>query len=92
MPGQSSATINFGITPVDGGTFTITDASISPTSVVEAFIQHGDTTSDNNTDDHSMAAASFRLSAAPGSGNFTLEVILLFWQVTGTFKIRYAWV
>lgn len=90
--GQGVATIDFGATPVDGGTFTITDAAITSSMYVEAFVQHGDTTTDNDADAHSMAAASFRLSTIPGTGSFTLEVALLFWMVTGTFKIRYAYV
>lgn len=91
MAGQNTATIDFGATPVDGGTFTITDAAILATHYVEAFVQHSDTTADNDANDHSVAAASFRLSCLPAAGSFTLEVILLFGMVTGQFKIRYVY-
>ncbi len=91
MPGTGTATIDFGATPTDGATFTVTDASISSTSYVEAYIQHGDSTADNTVDDHEIAAASLRLSAFPATGNFSLAAHCLFGAVTGQMKIRYAW-
>jgi len=91
MPGASTTTVDFGATPVDGAAFTVTDANITATSYVEAYVQHVDTTADNGVDEHETAAASFRLSAKPAAGSFELAIHCLFGAVTGQFKIRYAW-
>lgn len=90
MAGQSSATIDFGSTPTDGGTFTITDASITATSAVECFVQ-GDSTADNDVDAHRAAGRSFRMVPTPAAGSFSLDVLCMAGLCTGTFKIRYAY-
>ena len=91
MAGTGTATIDFGATPIDGQTFTVTDAAIGSGNYVEAFVMHGDSTADNDSTAHEMAAASWRLSAKPAAGSFELIIHNLFWLCTGQFKIRYAW-
>lgn len=91
MAATVTTTIDFGATPVDGKTFTITDAGVSAASYVEAYIQSNDTTINNTADDHRAAAASMRLSCEAAAGAFNLEVHLLFGLVTGQFKVRYVY-
>ena len=90
MAGKNTATIDFGSTPVNSASFTITDANITSTSYVEVFVMV-DSTTDNNTDAHLHAAASWKLAALPASGSFTLYVDALIDLCWGTFKIRYAY-
>ncbi len=90
MAGQSSTTVDFGATPVAEATFTVTDAAISATSAVECFIQ-GDSTADNDAAAHLAAGRSFRLTASPAAGSFSLDVQCLLGLCTGTFKVRYAY-
>lgn len=90
MAGQSSATIDFGSTPVAEAVFTITDASITATSAVECFVQ-ADSTVDNDVDAHRAAGRSFRMAPTPAAGSFSLDVMCLIGLCTGTFKIRYAY-
>lgn len=90
MAGSATATIDFGSTPVEEKSFTITDGSITSTSYVEAFVM-GDTTVDNDLDAHKHAAASWKLICTPGSGSFTLDITCLMDLCHGTFKIRYVY-
>lgn len=90
MAGKGQAVIDFGSTPVAEKTFTVTDAAISTTSYVEAFVMI-DSTADNTVDDHRHAAASWQLTALPGTGSFELDVTSLIDLCHGTFNIRYAY-
>lgn len=90
MAGSTTTTIDFGATPVADKVFTITDAAISSTSYVEAFVM-GDTTVDNDADSHKHAAASWRLCCTPASGSFTLDITCLIDLCYGTFKVRYVY-
>lgn len=90
MAGKNVATIDFGSTPVDSGSFVITDAMILPTTEVEAWVVV-DSTVDNDQESHRHAAASWKLSALPGTGQFTLYVDCMMDLCFGTFKIRYAY-
>ena len=90
MAGKASTTIDFGSTPAAEGVFTVTDANITATTEVEAFVVI-DSTVDNDQDAHRLAAASWKLAALPASGSFTLYVTCLIGLCTGTFKIRYAY-
>jgi hypothetical protein len=94
LPGASTiikgtATISMGATPTDGATVTVTDASITSGHYVQVFITHIDTTADNTTIDHEIAASAFELTASPASGSFELVIHCLFGLCTGDFKIRY---
>ncbi len=86
-------TIDFGSTPVDGGTFVVNDAAFGATQVyVEPFVMTSDSTVDNDANSHiQLAMGSLMACSAPdGSNNVTLEVILLVGLVAGTFKVRFA--
>ena len=87
--GTGTATIDFGITPTNSKVFTITDASVSATNYVEAFVMV-DSTTDNTVIDHRHAAVSWKMSCLPTTGSFDLYVDGLMDLCTGTFKIRYA--
>ena len=90
MAGKSTTTIDFGSTPVADASFTVTDAAISGTSVIEPFVQVT-STADNDTDAHRFAAVSWKMSAAAASGSFTLYVTCLVGLCTGTFTVQYAY-
>lgn len=90
MAGTGTATIDFGSTPVGEAVITITDAAITSSNYVEAFVMI-DTTVDNNSDDHRHAATSWKLSCLPSTGSFDLYVDCLADLCYGTFKIRYAY-
>lgn len=85
-----SATIDFGATPVAEGSFTITNASISATSVVQVFVM-GDSTVDNDAASHQHAGASWQMTATPAAGSFALNITCLIDLCWGTFKIRYSY-
>lgn len=85
-----TTTIDFGTTPVEEGSFTITDAGITAASYVDVWVMV-DTTVDNDADAHRHAAASFKFAAQPGTGDFTLDVYSLIDLCWGTFKIRYTY-
>lgn len=90
MAGKAQATIDFGATPVESASFVITDVNITTTTEVEAWVVV-DSTVDNDQESHRHAAASWKLSALPGTGSFTLYVDCLIDLCHGTFKIRYAY-
>jgi hypothetical protein len=90
MAGKAAATIDFGSTPIADSQFTVTDANITSTTVVEPFVQIT-STADNDTDAHRFAAVSFKMAALPASGSFTLYITCLAGLVTGTFSIQYAY-
>lgn len=84
-----TATIDFGATPVNEASFTVTDAAVSATSYVLPFVMV-DTTADNDTDAHMHAAASLKLTALPAAGSFTLYAYAQEGLCFGTFKVRYS--
>jgi hypothetical protein len=83
-----TATVDFGSTPVNEASFTITDAAVNASSYVMPFVMV-DSTADNNADAHRHAAAAFKLTVLPGSGSFTLYAYAQEDLCFGTFKIRY---
>jgi len=90
MAGKATATIDFGATPVAEGSFTVTDANITTTTDVEAFVVV-DSTANNDAEAHRHAAASWQMTVQPGTGDFTLYVTCLVDLCWGQFKIRYAY-
>lgn len=90
-----TAILAFGASPVDNGTFTITDAGVSAASFVEAFFQGNDSTvgaQANDTVAHEMAAACFANSACiPTAGQFDVVLHTMIGLVTGDLKIRYVY-
>jgi hypothetical protein len=84
-------TIDFGATPVDGGTFVVNDAGFASQTYIEAFIMSADSTVDNDTQSHMQLAHSAQLAcSAVSSNNVTLDIHLLVGLATGTFKVRFA--
>lgn len=90
MAGNGIATIDFGATPLEESSFTVTDGAITSTMAVEAFVMV-DSTVDNDVESHRHAAASWKLAALPATGSFTLYITCLIDMCHGTFKIRYAY-
>jgi hypothetical protein len=90
MAGKNFAVIDFGATPVAEKQFTITDALISSTTIVEPFVQIL-ATGDNDVSSHRHAAASWKLVAEAGTGSFLLDVTCLIDMCHGTFNIQYAY-
>ena len=90
MAGKGTATIDFGSSPVAELTVTVTDAAITSSSYVEAFVMI-DSTADNDLDAHRHAAASWKLVCLAGDGSFELNICCLVDMCFGTFKIRYAY-
>lgn len=89
--GTATATIDFGSTPVAEGSFTITNAAITTSSYIQAYVMV-DSTVDNDADAHKHAAASWQMTAEPGTGDFTLYVTSLIDFCFGTFKVRYTYI
>lgn len=93
---RGTATVDFGATPTDEKTFTITDAAMAGLTYIEPFFMGSDSVagtflSGNTADDHKMAAALIPLSAdAPIGNNFNVTALVLRGKVTGSFKIRYV--
>lgn len=85
----STATVDFGASYTDGGEFTITDAAITPTSVVTAQFSGADTTADNTAEDHRFAAMFMQLAAIPAAGSFTLHAQAMVGLISRTLKVRY---
>ncbi len=85
----ASATVDFGATPVSEGTFTVTDAGVSATSVIECTVRPTDTTATNDAGSHLMAGILFRMVPTPGAGAFSLDIKAMVGLVTGQFVIRY---
>ena len=88
--GAGTATVDFGSTPTGFMSFTVTDASVTSTSYVEAFFMV-DSTVNNSVDDHKRAAVFCRLVCLPADGSFTLEIYSLMGLMSGQFKVRYAY-
>lgn len=90
MAGAGTATINLGSTPGQEFVVTVTDASISAISYVEAFVMI-DSTVDNSIEDHKHAYASWKMACNPSAGSFDLYITCMIDACFGTFKIRYAY-
>jgi len=85
----ASATVDFGATPASEGAFTVTDAGVTATSVIECTVRPTDTTATNDTGSHLMAGILFRMVPTPGAGSFSLDIKAMVGLVTGQFVIRY---
>ena len=91
MAGVNETTINFGSTPTDYFSGVITDANISPSSYVEAYMQANDSVGgDNQAIQHDMACYFFKCRTVPGSGNFTLNIDVQSALTSGQYVVRYA--
>ena len=89
--GRNVTTVDFGATPIEEMSFTVTDANITSAMIIEAFISGGDSTADNDAASHLHAAASFKMATSAGTGLFTLQMYSTIDLPHGTFKIQYAY-
>lgn len=85
-----SVEIDFGATPTDTANTTVTAASVTTSSAVNAWIVASDTTADNDAAAHGIAAASLRFLVQALSGQISIEAHPLIGLATGKFKVRYA--
>lgn len=86
------AAIDFGSNfeaALDGASVVVANAAITVASRIDAFVQGGDTTGDNDAEEHAIAASSLSLTATPGAGQVTIEAHPRFALPTGQFKLRY---
>lgn len=98
MATTGTATVDFGSTPTDEATFTITDAAMAGLTYVEAFFMGSDSTgagpwslTTNTADDHKMAGTLIQATAsAPVGNNFDVTCLVTRGYVVGTFKLRYV--
>lgn len=88
--GRGLATIDLGSTPQSSFVVTVTDASITSTSDITAYVM-AESTVDNNVESHRHAAASWQMSCEAGTGSFQLYIDCMTDLCWGTFKIRYAY-
>jgi hypothetical protein len=85
-------TIDFGATPTDTATKLVTGlAGLTTSSHLEAWIQGGDTTGDNDVDAHRSLAISGRLRCEYVSDtSMNIVIDLMMGLATGTFLTHYA--
>lgn len=93
MGAQGTATLDFGATPVDEASVTVTgQTGILAGSHVEAFFM-GDSTADNSVDEHEEAASLCPLtcrSIVAGTG-FTIVAHPIAALGLGQFTVRWVW-
>lgn len=93
MATTGSATLDFGSTPTDEASVTVTgQAGILAGSDVEAYFM-ADSTADNGTDEHAEGAALCKLvcgNIVPGTG-FTIYAHAIAALGLNTFKVRWVW-
>lgn len=83
-------TLNFGATPTDEASMTVTTSGLTSTDHIEAFAML-DSTADNGEDEHEMLATLGRFACKYVSATqFTLKCQLLGLLATGQFKVRWA--
>lgn len=85
-------TVDFTATPSEETVKTVTTAGLSATSHIEAFFQHGDSTSDNGVDEHEEAAAVCPLVCKYLSATtFETKAMPIAATGVGTFKFHWVW-
>ena len=60
-----TATVDFGATPVEQATFSITDAALIALTYVEPFFMSSDSTADNDANAHEMAGHLIEVVVSP---------------------------
>lgn len=85
--------IDFGATPSEEATATVTgQAGLVAATHIEAWFQHGDSTSDNGVNEHEEAAAVCPLSCKKTvDGSFEVKAMPISALGIGTFKFHFAW-
>lgn len=79
--------LDFGSPGTRSKTFTITDADVSASSVIQAW-QSGVAATGRSADENEMDQIVFR--AVPGAGSLTLYANSLFGPVSGLYKVNYS--
>lgn len=88
IPVVKQTEIDFGSTPVESSTFTVTDSAVSATSQIIAQVAYEAPTG-KDLDEIEMDSLSIR--CAPGSGQFTMFITSTDGSyLSGTFKINYV--
>lgn len=82
------AEIDFGTSPVQDGTFTITDTNVSSTSNIMCQVKAVSPSDGRSVDE--VVAEVLDLQALPASGSFQLRVESLQGSITGKFVISYV--
>jgi len=82
--------VDFGATPTDSASATVTDAGISAASVFLCQVSGGSTT-DNDADAHAFLALDSAVWAVPGSGSAVVHIQTRDVTATGAFKVRYIY-
>ena len=86
---NATTTVDFGATPLGEKDFSITDAGVSTTSYIHAWVQHNDTTADNGVEMHKNFGNFGRITCSAGTGSFSAHIGTLIGLMTGQFKFRY---
>ena len=90
--GQGTVTINFGSFPgAQEASIAFTDAAISGTSKVEAYVMADDTTSDHTANDHRYLGQFVNLTGSASAGVGGTIYGRAVRKMIGTFKLRYIW-
>lgn len=87
-----TAVLDFGATPSDTATVLVPGLSgLTANSHLEAFVQSGDSTGDNDAGSHRQLAYSGKFSCEyVSASSFNINCDLLIGLATGTFKLHYA--
>jgi hypothetical protein len=92
MGAVGTDTMDFGATPAEEATKIVTVVGLSPTSHIEAWFQHGDTTADNGIDEHEEAAALCPLVCKYLSATtFEAKAMPIAMLGLGQFKFHWTW-
>lgn len=93
MGATGTATLDFGATPAEEATVTVTgQAGVVSTSHIEAWFQHGDTTTDNGADEHEEGAALCPLACKwTVDGSFEIKGMPIAATGLSTFKVHWVW-
>jgi hypothetical protein len=88
-----TATINFTSTPSEEATVIVSgQAGLISTTHIEAWIQDGDSTADNGTDEHAEFSAMCPLACKwTVDGSFEIKAMPIGATGIGTFTVHWAW-
>lgn len=93
MAATGTATIDFGATPSDYATVSVTgQGAILASSLAEAFVM-GATTTDSDEEDHLMSIHNLRVvCGVPSAGvGFAIHAFAVQGLTKGTYKIQWVW-
>lgn len=89
--GTGSVEIDFGGFPGSNeASVTVTDAGITPTTYVEAWVMGNDSTTDHTAADHRYLPVFAGLTTEPGTGDFNIYARST-QKLQGKWRVRYVW-